>query len=80
MIASDLTPEQFVQWRKNNGMSTGACAKKLGVSVSSIFLYENGERKEGEVKIPLTVAWAMSAIQAKLEPYKGESDDNNKVE
>lgn len=79
MIASNLTPEQFAQWRKKNGMSTGACAKKLGVSVSSIFLYENGERKEGIVKIPLTIAWAMSAIQAELEPYKGEINDSNKA-
>lgn len=79
MIASDLKPEQFVEWRKKNGMSTGACAKKLGVSVSSIFLYENGERKEGEVKIPLTIAWAMSAIQEKLEPYKGENNDIDQI-
>lgn len=72
MIPSSITREQFVAWRRGLGMSQAAAAKRLGVSASSIFYYESGTRKEGEVKIPLLVCLGMSAISAGLTPYGDE--------
>ena len=80
MIFSDITPLQFKNWRIKLGYSPNMCAKKLGLSVSTIFNYEKGVRLEGEVKIPLTVALAMSAVMNNLEPYKGISYDNHTSE
>lgn len=76
MQPSSLTNEKFREWRLNRGFSHSICAKRLGISISSVFSYENGMRKEGLVKIPLVVALAMSAIMNNLKPY-GDRDDNN---
>lgn len=62
-----------MNWRRKNGMSQAGCAKRLGLSPSSIFAYEAGKRREGEVKIPLLVSLAMAAISANLKPYEGEN-------
>lgn len=69
MMPSTITPEKFITWRRSLGMSQSAAAKILGISASSIFYYESGKRKEGEVKIPLLVCLGMSAISAGLKPY-----------
>ena len=58
-------------------MSQAAAAKRLGISLSSVYSYELGVRKEGEVRIPLLVALGMSAITANLQPYGGDDADNN---
>lgn len=55
-------------------MSRAAAAKALGISSSSIYIYENGKRKEGDVKIPVVVSLAMTALSHKLKPY-GEKHD-----
>lgn len=73
MKPSNVTPEEFIFWRKSLGYSPAAAAKNLGVSPSTVSFYENGKRKEGVVKIPVTVALAMSALSAKLKPY-GETN------
>lgn len=75
MITSSLTPDQFIAWRKSLGMSQAAAAKRLGVSLSSVCIYELGRRKEGEVKIPQLVALGMNAILNNLQPYEGENKD-----
>lgn len=77
MKPSSLTSEQFIAWRLGMKMSQKAAANRLGISMSSIFVYETGRRKEGIVYIPLTVALAMSAIKANLNPYQGEADDHD---
>lgn len=77
MTPSALTSQQFIEWRKRLGMSQSAAAKRLGVSLSSIYSYEIGQRKEGPVKIPLLVCLGMSAIKNNLQPYNGENNDNN---
>lgn len=73
MTPSQLTPEQFSDWRKGLGMSQAAAAKRLGISLSSVYGYEVGRRKEGEVRIPLLVCLGMSAISAELKPYGEEN-------
>lgn len=72
MRVSNITPKQFKKWRMSRGMSLAACAAKLGISPSSVYNYEEGRRSEGDVKIPVLVAWAMTAIDNNLEPYEGE--------
>lgn len=77
MKPSNLTSQQFIEWRKNLGMSHAAAAHRLGISVSSVFSYEKGIRPEGEVKIPLLVALGMAAVMNNIEPYEGEKYDNH---
>lgn len=69
MTPSGLTPEQFSVWRKGLGMSQSAAAKRLGISLSSVYTYEQGRRAEGDVKVPHLVALGMSAISNNLKPY-----------
>jgi len=69
MIASSLTSYDFRNWRLKMGYGHKLCAKSLGISISSVFAYESGRRKEGDVKIPITVALAMSALEHDLKPY-----------
>lgn len=72
MTPSQLTPEQFIAWRKSIGMSHGAAAKRLGLSASAIYMYENGQRV-----IPHLVCLGMEAISKGLQPYGGVKNDNN---
>lgn len=72
MTPSSLTPQSFITWRKGLGMSEAAVAKRLGISLSSVYNYEKGQRLEGAVKIPLLVCLGMSAIKNNLQPYNGE--------
>lgn len=74
MKPSNVTPEMFIEWRKKLGMSQSSAARRLGLSHSSIFSYESGKRKEGDVKIPILVCLGMSALSAGLSPY-GEKND-----
>lgn len=77
MKISSITPQQFIAWRKKLGLSQSAVARKLGISASSVWVYESGKRKEGNVKIPLLVALGMSAISSGLTPYEGEKVNVN---
>lgn len=72
MISSILTKEQFVIWRKRLGMSHAAAAKRLGLSVSALYMYEAGRRV-----IPLLVCLGMAAICNNVQPYEGDKDDND---
>lgn len=74
---SSVTPQQFSSWRRSHGMSISACAKRLGISPSSVVLYESGVRGGKAVAIPLLVCLGMSAISSNLEPYSGEKNDCN---
>lgn len=55
-----MTPDQFKQWRKSLRWSKARAAKELGISVSSISLYEHGTRFDNgaPVEIPKTVELA----------------------
>lgn len=77
MKASNLTPQHFLEWRRSLGISQQAAARMLGISMSSICLYEVGKREDREVKIPLLVALGMSALKAGLTYYEGESENVN---
>ena len=52
MKPSTLTPEQFIAWRRSLGMSQGAAANRLHISVASVSSYETGFRKRGASKNP----------------------------
>lgn len=69
MKPSNLTSEQFTQWRLSLGMSRMAAAKTLGISNASVLNYERGHRENRKVEIPITVALAMNAITNHLKPY-----------
>lgn len=77
MIPSKLTSREFREWRVDLGMSQAAAAKRLGISLSSIYAYEFGKRAEGDVKIPALVCLGMSAILHNLQPYEGDKDVNS---
>ena len=71
MTPSNLSADSFRKWRVAQGLNHKMCAKRLGISVSNVYVYEAGKRKEGEVKIPLVVALAMSAIANNIKPWEG---------
>ena len=67
-----MTPGQFKDWRKRFFKSQRAAAEALGISASSVILYEAGKRRddnETPVEIPKVVALACSAIAFNLPPY-----------
>lgn len=66
-----MSPEQFKEWRKRMAFNQTEAATALGISKSSIELYERGSRRDDnrEVIIPRTVALACSAVLAGLTPY-----------
>lgn len=69
-----MTPQDFVQVRKNLGMSQQALAEALGISKSSVELYERGTRRDDNrpVEIPKAIRLAMAALVAGLKPLGEE--------
>ena len=65
---ASMTSDQFKLWRKDMGLTQAAAADALGLSQSSIELYERGMRKDDgrPVVIPKTVALACAALKAGL--------------
>lgn len=59
-----MTNADFIAWRKKLGLTKVAAAKALGVSVSSVTLYENGKRFDDSrpVVIPKVVTLATEAL------------------
>lgn len=67
-----MTPAEFRSWRKSLGLSQKGAADALGVSKSSVELYEAGMRRGNDprpVKIPRTVALACAAVWHKIETW-----------
>jgi predicted transcriptional regulator len=67
-----MTPGQFKDWRKRFFKSQRAAAEALGISASSVILYEAGKRRdatETPVEVPKVVALACSAVAMNLPPY-----------
>lgn len=66
-----MTAEDFKAWREQLGLSQIKAAKVLGLSRSTVNLYELGNRwDEGRpVEIPRVVALACAAIFHRLEPW-----------
>lgn len=63
-----MKPEDFKAWRFALGLSQQAAATALGISKSSVELYERGSRRDDgrQVEIPTTVALACSAVWHRL--------------
>lgn len=68
-----MTPAQFKTWRKRHGLSQTAAATALGVSLSTVRLYEKGSRWEDgrPVVIPKHVRLACAALALGLKDYEG---------
>ena len=68
-----MTPADFKDWRNQMGFSIVAAEKALGLSKSTIDLYEAGKRRDtgAPVEIPHTVALACAALYHRLEPWGG---------
>jgi predicted transcriptional regulator len=67
-----VTPAQFKDWRKRFFKSQRAAADALGISASSVILYEAGRRRDANetpVEVPKVVALACSAVAQNLPPY-----------
>ncbi|MCS0501607.1 helix-turn-helix domain-containing protein [Ancylobacter mangrovi] len=66
-----MTPDDFKAWRSIMGYSQTKAAEELGISKSSIELYERGTRRDnGEaVIVPLSIALACTALYHKLKPW-----------
>lgn len=69
-----MTADQFRSWRKGLGLTQAAAAAALGVSKSSVELYEAGKRRDDGrlVEIPRHIALACAAITAGLPPWGDE--------
>jgi transcriptional regulator with XRE-family HTH domain len=66
-----MTGDQFKRWRENKGLSQQGAADALGLSKSSIELYERGSRRAEErpVVIPRTVELACAALARGITGY-----------
>lgn len=72
MIDSNLTPDDFLKWRRGMQWTRGYAAKRLGISYSSIQNYESGKRSDNyKCTVPLVVSLAMSALRTGLKPMGG---------
>ncbi len=61
-----MTPERLIEWREGRRLSKAAACRLLGVgSVNSWTRYESGQ-----TPIPLTLQWAIAAMQFNLRPYE----------
>jgi len=63
-----MTPEEFRQWRSAMGMTQQQAAGMLGLSKSTIELYESGKRRDNDqpVEIPRVVALACAALRREV--------------
>lgn len=59
-----MTPSKFATWRKAHGFSKVQAAKELGISLTSVSLYERGTRFDDNrpVVIPRVVELATEAV------------------
>lgn len=75
-----MTPDDFKAWRSVMGFNQIQAAEALGLSKSSIELYEKGTRRDDgrPVEIPLTVALACSALYHKNKPW-GASEESREA-
>lgn len=69
-----MTSDEFKAWRKAMGFSQADAATALGLSKSTIELYDAGKRRDDgrPVEISRTVALACSALYHRLEPLGSE--------
>jgi len=66
-----MNPDDFKAWRQAMGLSQQKAAEVLGISKSSVELYEAGKRRDDgrPVEIPKTVALACAAVAKGLAPW-----------
>jgi DNA-binding XRE family transcriptional regulator len=60
-----MTPESFLAWRNDVGLSQKAAAEQLGLGRRTVQDYE-----AGRYPVPRSVALACSAIFHRLEPWE----------
>ena len=67
-----MTPDDFKAWRATMGYNQVQAAEALGLSKSSIELYEKGKRRDDgrAVEIPITVSLSCAALFHRLEPWE----------
>lgn len=69
-----MTPTQFQSWRNHMRLSKTRAAAALGISWSSVDLYERGERRGGDrraVVVPLSIELACAALALGITRYDG---------
>jgi len=73
-----MTPDDFKAWRAVMGFNQIEAGKALGLSKSTIELYEKGKRRDtgAPVEIPLTVALACTALWHKMKPWNSKHYSN----
>lgn len=66
-----MSPDQFKAWRKRMGLNQAKAAEALGISKSSVELYERGVRRDDgrPVVIPKAVELACAALVAGITEY-----------
>jgi len=68
-----MTSEQFKAWRKHMGFSQTEAGASLGLSKSTIEMYDSGLRKADKtpIDIPKAVELACAAIALGIRAYEG---------
>jgi transcriptional regulator with XRE-family HTH domain len=66
-----MSPEGFKTWRTIMGFSQAKAGEMLGLSKSTIEIYERGTRKDNgqPIEIPETVGLACAALYHRLAPW-----------
>lgn len=72
MIDSNLTADDFREWRRRMKWTRDYAAKRLGISYCSIQNYESGRRSDNyKCVAPLVCALAMAALESGIRPLCG---------
>ena len=71
---ANKTSKSFRAWRRRLGLTQNGAAAKLGVTAMCVYIYDNGKRysPDRDIKVPLAVRLACSAIENNLPPIGGE--------
>ena len=72
-----MTPQQFKNWRKLQGLKQSAVADLLGLKRRMIQYYEKGDRDGRIVSIPKYIRLACYAISRGVHDFDGEKSSKD---
>lgn len=72
MTDSNLTADDFRNWRRRMKWTRDYAAQRLGLSYSTVHNYETGRRADrAKCGVPVVCALAMAAVESGIRPLGG---------